>query len=166
MSWYNFSMEPSSKKNHYYPKETAGRLMARNVPVVNLSATIEEVEKLLIKEVKNFDSINYIYVVDSSSVLKGVLSIKELFSNSKSGQVSSVMKTDLVTVRGHSDQERVSRLAIAHNIKSVPVVDDRGVFLGAVSSDVILNVLHEENIEDVLYSAGLSRSDNPSQMLL
>ncbi len=152
--------------NSYYPKESAGRLMIKNVPTVVLDSTIGEVEKILIKQAKDFDSINYIYILDTHGILKGVMSVREVFSNEKEVLVKKVMTKQLITARSHTDQERVAKLSIKYNLKSIPVVDNKGHFLGSVPSDVILNILHEENIEDALYSAGIARSDNPSQMLL
>ncbi len=158
-------MKESTKKA-YYPKESAGRLMAKNVPIVQIENTVGEVEKVLIKESKKFESINYVYIVDSHDVLKGVISIRELFINPNTTPIKKIMTKELITVRSHTDQEKITRIAIANNLKNVPVVDESGHLLGVVLSDTILNILHEENTEDILRSAGISKSENPSQALL
>ncbi len=65
--------------NNNYPKDSAGKLMTKNVPVVFLDATILEIEKYIFKNIKKLESINYVYIISKNNVLKGVISIKELF---------------------------------------------------------------------------------------
>lgn len=108
----------------------------------------------LIKK-NDFDTINYIYVVSKSDILKGVLSIKEVFRQNKNKLVSEVMETKFVSVRGYTDQERVAFKALKNNIKAIPVVDKIGHLLGVVPPDVILNILSLEYGEDILRSVGI-----------
>ncbi len=134
---------------------SAGRLMVSKVPVIHPGATIAGVERLLLEKTKKLETINYIYVVDREDKLLGVLSVKEVFRAPKETPVEKIMTTKLITARPHTDQERIALLAIEHSIKEVPVVDHEDRFLGVVPDDVILNVLHQENIEDVLRFAGI-----------
>lgn len=50
-------------------------------------------------------------------------------------------------------------LALKHNLKAIPVADKDDVFLGAAPSDVILEILQAENVEDILRFAGISKYD-------
>lgn len=145
---------------HDYPKETAGRIMTISVPIVGLNDTISRIESRLLSNVKNYEVIDYIYVVDSNKKLKGVISIKELFRAPKSTQIKNIINRNLIYTKPHTDQERVALLSIKHGIKAMPVVDKRGKFLGAVYSREILKVLHTESIQDALLYAGLSSQDN------
>ena len=159
-------MQINQLKNKKLPTESAGRIMAVNVPIAQDNATIADIENLLLKEAKNLETINYIYIVNSEKKLTGVISIKEVFCLPKTTSVSQVMKKELVKVRPRTDQERVAMLAIRHNLKAIPVVDIENKFLGAVPSDVILNILHQENIEDVLRSAGVHSFGDPAKYLI
>jgi len=148
------------------PYHSAGQILTRAIPVVSKEAHIGFIENLLLKEIRNFENINYIYVVDERNHLKGVLSIKELFRVPKDISVTSIMNSNPITVRPGTDRERVALLAIKHNIKNIPVVDKDGIFLGIVPSDVILNVLHQEGIEDVLSSAGILKHDSARDFII
>ncbi len=138
-----------------YPLETAGRLMTDKVPVVKQESTIVDVENLLLKKTVNFDTINYIYVVDDNNKLKGAISVKEVFRAPKTASVKKFLPPEIVSVRAHTDQERVAFLALKHNIKAVPVVDKDDHFLGTVVSDDILRILDSEAVEDILRFGGL-----------
>lgn len=155
-------METTKPKINLYPAETAGRLMISNVPTIDQQATITDVEKLLFKQANYFETINYIYVLDNQQKLLGALSIKELYRTPRTTPLFQLTLPKLITVRAHTDQERVALLSLQHNIKAVPVIDKTGVFLGVVPSDTILQILHNENIEDVLRSAGAGKIDNPA----
>ncbi|MBI2023748.1 magnesium transporter [Candidatus Giovannonibacteria bacterium] len=145
--------ETESVQNKF-PKKSAGRLMETNVPTVDKDETIGAVEDLLLKH-EEFDSINYVYVVDKQRHLKGVISIKELFRQPKTRVLSEVMTINIITVRPHTHRERVAHTALKHNLKSVPVVDVDDIFLGVVPSDTILSTMYEETSEDILRLAGI-----------
>jgi magnesium transporter len=149
-----------------HPVESAGRLMEKAVPIVKTTDTVGDIEQLVKKGASSFASVSYIYVVDGHNVLKGVLSIKELFRFSKSEHVSEVMVKELVTVRAHTDQERVALIALRQNIKAVPVVDKEGILLGVVLTDAILNVLHSESVEDALRMVGAGKLTNPAYEII
>ncbi len=158
------AMEPETLKD-LHPK-AAGRLMTESVPTTHPSATIAEVESFLLTNAAKLTTINYIYVLDKERRLSGVLSVKEVFRSPKHTPVAQVMRRDLVTVRPHTEAERVALLAIDRNLKEIPVVDAAGRFLGVVPSDAILNILHQKNVEDVLKFAGVHRFENSAREIL
>ena len=151
--------EENSLMHQAYPPESAGRVMTVHVPVAAPEATIADIERMLLKRAKEFESIQYVYLVNQARRLVGAISIKEVFQHQKSLPVAQLMATELVTVRPHADQERVVHLALAHTLKAVPVVDKNGAFLGAVLSDTLLQTLYREVSEDMLRLAGIKRSE-------
>ncbi|MGQ9688877.1 MAG: magnesium transporter [Desulfobaccales bacterium] len=144
--------------NQGYPPETAGRVMTVRVPVVRPEATLADIERLLLKQAKAFDSISYVYVVDQTGRLQGVISIKEVFQQGKHTPATQVMTTSLVTASPLDDQERVVHLALGHNLRAVPLVDDKGLFCGVVLSKALLHTLYQEASEDMLRLVGIKRS--------
>ena len=147
--------QPAKPLNLEHPHETAGHLMIHNVPVVKRSSTIAHIEKLLLEKINDFESIDYIYIVDNNNILLGVVSIKDVFRSHKSTHVEKIMSQQIISVHAHTDQERVALLAVQHNLKSVPVTDKEKHFLGVVSSDMILKVLDSESVEDILRFGGV-----------
>jgi len=156
----------SLERKNNFPLESAGSLMTTDVPSVLGDASISDVEKILLRNIKNLETLNYIYVVDKHRRLKGVISIKDLFRLPKDTIVSKVMFREIVTVRVHTDQELVALKAIKHNLKAIPVIDKDDYFLGVVPSDTILNILHNENIEDSLRLAGVNKFEKPLNNLM
>jgi len=140
---------------HQYPPHTAGRLAISAVPVVRPDKKITEVTKWLEQDIHKFESINYIYVVDSTGKLVGTLSIKDTLRQAADALVGTVMKKELVVAYPHTHQERMALLALKNNLKAIPVVDKQGFFVGVVPSDTILSVLYTESQEDAMHLAGV-----------
>ena len=85
-----------------------------------------------------------------------MLSIKEVLSCMENEVVvKEVMKRDLVVASPSTHQERVVYLALSHGIKSVPVVDEAGNFLGVVPYDQILRIFNHEVQSDVFNFGGI-----------
>jgi len=140
-----------------YPFESAGRRMVDNVPTALSEETIIDIRKRLFEKAEDFETLNYIYVLDKDKKLIGVLSLKDVFQKSEEVKIEDLMVKAPVSVRPSTDQERVAILALKHNLKAIPVVNKENTFLGVVPSDVILEILHSENVEDMLRFAGISK---------
>lgn len=134
--------------------ESVGNLITKNVPTVTSSQTAKEILSKLSRH--EWDSIAMTYVLSESDELVGEIPIKKLVSASDSTRASELMISPKVVIHEHEDQERIAIEAIAYDLKSMPVRDKEGKFLGAVTGEKIIDVLHEEHLEDFLRSSGIS----------
>lgn len=156
----------NSRKKNRYPPESAGRKMIRNVPTALPEEKILDIRKRLFEKSQEFETLNYIYIINQEEKLVGVISLKEIFQKPEETKIKDLMIRNIVSVRPHTDQEKVAILALRHNLKSIPVKDRDNKFLGIVASDVILDILHSENIEDILRFSGVSKYDiSPDKIL-
>ena len=161
---YNLTMpRPNIKSGNapYVKTDTAGFIMlpVERIPVAKTTDKISDIEKNLQKRMNLIDTINYIYITDSNGILKGTISIKDIFLRPKETLVSKVMDKEIVRARLRSDQERVALLAVKHNLKAIPIVDKIDKLLGVVPSDTILDILHKEATEDIMFLAGVRHFD-------
>ena len=129
-----------------YPPDSVGSKMISDVPICNTTNSIADVSKMLFSKINNFETINYIYVTDTKNKIVGVLSIKDIFRGSAKLLVKELMIKDIFKIKAFVDQEKVAILALKHNLKSIPVVNKDNKLIGVVPSDVILDILHMENI--------------------
>lgn len=139
-----------------YPHKTAGSLMTDKVPMITENATVGDVESLLIKEAANFETINYVYLLDGEHRLKGVISLKELFRSQKTGLIKELSPEKVISVHASTHQERAALLALKHNLKALPVVDKDNHFLGIITPDNILRILDSEAVENILRFGGIT----------
>jgi len=147
---------PATGADNSFPKDSAARHMTTEVPVATAHETLQQVHERLITRSGKYKTINYIYALDAAGKLEGVLSVKELFSQPLTKTVGEVcMKVPLIYVHPESHQRHAAYMALRHNLKAIPVIDKNHVFLGEITSDVILTILHKEMHEDTLKRAGI-----------
>jgi len=80
-------------QNKKFPLNTAGSRMITAFPRVQIGETIRDVERMLVKKARTFDTLDYVYVTDEYDVLHGVISIKEILGISrKDVKIEEVMK--------------------------------------------------------------------------
>lgn len=130
--------------------------MITDIPVFRGEAKVREVRGVVFEHVNEYDSVNYIYIVDEDWVLSGVVSIKELLQAKPSQTLSSVMTKELITANPMDSVPHVASLALQHNLKMIPIVDAKQRLVGAFSSNELLEILNREFSDDLLRLSGVS----------
>ncbi len=158
--WYNGAKSMHTHNGNTdgtkHKPETAGHRMTAQVPVVTETQTLSEVRELLTKSGAGFKTVHYIYVVDAKRTFTGVLSVGDLFSSDLDRKVGDVCKrTPLVFTHPEAHQEHAAYLALKHGVKAIPIVDSTHRFLGVITSDEVLRILHKEMHEDAMKRAGI-----------
>jgi Mg/Co/Ni transporter MgtE len=82
-----------------------------------------------------------IFVVDGNRVLKGVLSLRELFRAAPEARLESLISHELITVTPETRLKDVAREFAKYKFQAVPVVNDGGVLQGVVRYDSVLSHL-------------------------
>jgi magnesium transporter len=138
-----------------YPPETAGRMMTPRYVAIREAETAADA----IQHVRNFatisETIYYLYVIDASRHLKGVLSLRELVLADPSQTIGDIMKPDIISVATDTDQEEVARVIQRYDLTALPVVDREQRLVGIITVDDALDVLEEETTEDIYTLGGL-----------
>jgi magnesium transporter len=80
--------------------------------------------------------------------------------------IAEIMWSDPPHARPGDDQEHVAGLAIRHRLPAVPVMDERGEFLGVVPSAALMAILRQEHIEDLHRLAGIRRETAHARLAL
>jgi magnesium transporter len=107
------------------------------------------------------ETVNYVYVVDESEHLLGVLSLRDLVLTRPDTLVQDIMVRDPIRVRTDADQETVARLLRDRHLLALPVVDDEDRLLGIVTVDDVIEVLEAEVTEDIEKLGGSEPLDQP-----
>lgn len=150
-----------------YKQKTALDCMVDNVPVVSPKTTIGEIVSLLTRHAASYSSVAYVYLVDANRTLQGVVSIKEVFTHSHHTIAAAAAKATLVSVPATMSAEDVALTAINHNLKAVPVVEEKtNRLLGVITPDIIRDILHYGRIHDTLARAGTASFEDPKNSLL
>lgn len=132
-----------------YKGETAGRLMTTDVAVLRSDWTAAETLDFLRSLGDATETLHYLYVVDATQVLVGVVPLRNLLMAKPDAVISSFMIPEVVTVPVNADQEQLAEMIARYDLLAMPVVDARNRLLGVVTVDDVLDVVEEEATEDI-----------------
>jgi magnesium transporter len=136
-----------------YKPETAGSIMTTDVPTCLPFATAGQVLKLLTNPL--WDEARHVFVLDKNGALVGVVHIARLIRHAATTQVAKLMHPVMATLSPEDDQEKAIFLAVKNDLDVIAVVDKSRTFLGVVSAKAIIDIMHDEHLEDILLSAGI-----------
>ncbi|MFZ5987371.1 MAG: magnesium transporter [Bacillota bacterium] len=142
-----------------YDPHTAGGIMATEFISIKESMTIGETIRYLQKEAPGAETAFYVYVLDDEGSLKGVVSLRDIVSNSFDVVVSQVMNENVISVSVDMDQEEVGHYFEKYGFLIIPVVDQDGRMLGIITVDDIIRVVRDEDTEDIYRLAGISEGE-------
>lgn len=145
-----------------YDPETAGGLMTTDVITVRSGLTAgQAIEQMRRHAAEHGANITQVYVVDETGRLKGVLPLGRLVPLPPEAAVDGVMDAPEATVPPTLDQEEVARTMARYNVTALPVVDGKGVLLGDITFDDVIDVVEAEQTEDLLKFGGMQALDAP-----
>lgn len=118
-----------------YPEDTAGALMDPLAIAVPEDVVVDQVHRLIRHDPEGI--FYYLYVVDREHKLTGVLDLRELMRADPSVPVASIMHTDPVTLPAGMDLMTLLRHPGWRDLDALPVIDEKGVFLGMIRQRLI-----------------------------
>ena len=102
----------------------------------------------------------YIYVTDDDGRLLGVVNLRSLLIAPPETPIAELALSDVVSVNASTDQEEAARLLKRYKLLSLPVVDDDGHLLGALTADDLIDVLEDEATEDMFRQVGVHEDED------
>jgi magnesium transporter len=148
-----------------YPDESAGGLMTAAEVVLHQEMTAEEAIAHLRSIAPDSETVYYLFVVDRTQRLVGVVSLRQLVVAPPQKRVGEIMDTDVIHVEAEEDQEIAARLMSRYDLVALPVVDAAQHMLGIITHDDLVEVLEEEATEDIFRLGGVPE-EHPVDMPL
>lgn len=144
-----------------YPEESIGRLMTPDYVAVRPTWTVEEALQHIRKMGKSSETINVIYVTDTSWHLLDALDLQLFILAKPDATVMDLMDNTFVSIEAATDREEAVSIMQKYDKVVLPVVDSEGILLGIVTVDDVLDVAEEEATEDFQKMGGVSALDRP-----
>jgi magnesium transporter len=124
-----------------YPPGTAGGLMDPFVFTVPDDVTVKETLKRA--RVASLEMPFYVYVVDRTQTLVGVVSLKKLIRARHADPISTVMRRDVVSLSAMAPQPEIVKNPHWREFHTLPVTDEDNLFLGVVRYETIARLREE-----------------------
>lgn len=144
-----------------YEEDTAGGIMAKELVKVNENWTVATCLQEISKQAQEVDEIYYIYVIDDSEKLMGVLSLKKLIITNTNTKISNIYNADVKKVQTGVRQEEVAEIMDKYDLVAIPVVDEIGRLKGRITFDDVIDFIREEAEKDYQMVSGISGDVEP-----
>ncbi|MBF0461452.1 MAG: magnesium transporter [Magnetococcales bacterium] len=140
-----------------YLPGSAGRLMSPHV-FHQLDSTTAAATIQALQDLSEHKMVFYVYVVDGQKRLIGTLSMRQLIMAAPEKTLREIMNPKVIKATTRTPQLEVARQATTYRLLAVPVVDDKGILVGRITIDDLIQVINEENSNTMLKMAGSSAS--------
>jgi magnesium transporter len=144
-----------------YPEDSAGSIMNMEFLSLKKDMTVEDAFKRIRRIGGDMETINTLYVTDTTRRLLGVLSVRDLLLAESDDLIEDIMDTNVVSVTTTDDKEEVAQAMSKYDYLSMPVVDRENRLVGIVTVDDAMDVMEEEATEDIEKMAAITPTDKP-----
>ena len=142
-----------------YPENSAGSIMTTEYVSLRLGTTVGQAINLIRRNGTDKKSFYTCYVTQNKKLI-GRLSVKDLLlAKDDDIKIDDLMKTNVISVNTHADQEEVAQIFSKYNFMALPVVDKENRMVGIISFDDAIDVLEDETTEDIEIMGGMTPSD-------
>jgi len=142
----------------HYDDDIAGGLMAKELVQVKHNWTVSQCIEEIRTQAEEVESVHTVYVVDDRTILKGVVSLKDIVLSKAHTSVIEITNTEFIAVNAYATGEEVARLMNKYDLITIPVIDSMNRLIGRITIDDVIDFIKEEADKDFQLQAGLSES--------
>jgi len=136
-----------------HQRNTAGRLMTNEFFAFSMQMTIGEAAAY-IREHPGIDLTRQIFVLDDAGQLQGCVPDRNLIVNRGELPLKQVMRSILHKVGPDASREEVVDIVERYKLPALPVVDDKGLLLGVITYEDVMEAIEDIADETIAQMAG------------
>jgi magnesium transporter len=144
-----------------HPDDSAGGLMTSDFLALRRRMTAGEAIQAVRDWQPESEAVYYLFVADGVGRLCGVVGLRDLIVADPTTLVSEIMDPEVLSVPVGTDKEHCAQVMTRYDLLALPVVDARGILLGVVTIDDVVDVLVEEATEDIQRLGGAQPLERP-----
>lgn len=148
-----------------YPPDTAGGIMTTDFATIFADMSAQEALAKIRKDAPSKDMIYYIYVVDHSMVMKGLVTLKDLVMHDPNETVIDMLNEFFVYAEVNEDRESVAQKIEKYDLVAIPVLNSLNQLVGIVSHEEAIDIIRKEQTEDFEKFGGIMPSENDDEYL-
>ena len=148
-----------------YPPETAGGIMTTDFATILADMSAAEALEKIRKDAPSKEMIYYIYVVDHSMVMKGLVTLKDLVLHNPKDKVLEMLNEFFVYAEVNEDRESVAQKIEKYDLVAIPVLNSLNQLVGVVSHEEAIDIIRAEQAEDFEKFGGIMTSPNDDEYL-
>jgi magnesium transporter len=144
-----------------YPEKSAGRYMTPEYLAIRPTMTAAEALEHIRREGKDRETLSILYVTDEKGYLLDDVRLATLVMAPPDAKVSTLQDVQMVSIPATASREEVVSMFEKYDRTALPVTDSRGILVGIITVDDVLDVAEEKATEDIHRMGGLEALDAP-----
>jgi len=145
-----------------YEEDTAASIMSTDFIAVRISDTIKEATDKVIKESKEQDYIDTVFVLDQDDHIIGMIDLKDLIIARSNTALPKIMFDDFQFVYADESIEKAIQTVVDYDRNAIPVLDRDDHLVGIVTADDVFDEIIEASESDYQKLALISDHESSS----
>lgn len=142
-----------------YEEDSIARLMTPMYVQIKENYTVKDVFAHIKKYGKKAETLNNIFVVDENNKLIDDLRIGEFLLADENMKVSDLMDRNFISITTTTKIEDALEIFDKYDRNTLPIVTEKGVLVGIVTIDDILDRIKQRDSEDIQKFGGMEELD-------
>ncbi len=140
-----------------YPENSIGRLMQQNFVAVKQDWSVAQATYHLQNSEDLPEDFHNIVIVDDDFRPISEVSVSKILKKKKHVLMSEIMsdKQELRVLTSNMDKEEAAHLFSKYSLDYAPVVDGKGILVGVIYANDVIDILQDEAEEDILLLGGV-----------
>lgn len=144
-----------------YPSGTIGRLMTPEYVAIRAEWTVEHVLNFVREHGRDSETLDVLYVVNDAGLLIDDIRVREFLLAQPERLVSEIMDHSFVFLTADAPEREAVEMFLSEDRKALPVTDSRGILIGIVTIDDILEVAEIQATKEIQKIGGSEAFDQP-----
>ncbi len=144
-----------------YPDNSAGRYMTTEYLSIKPAMSAREALEYIRTHGKGRETLNALYVIDDRGVLLYDVRLADLVLANPETKVDEIPTRHMVALPAVAPRSEVVEAFEKYDRVALPVVDSKGVLVGIITVDDVLDVAEAEATEDIQKLGGMEALDAP-----
>ncbi|MTG97685.1 MULTISPECIES: magnesium transporter [Myroides] len=142
-----------------YNEDSIARLMTPLYIQTKANRTVKQVFQHIKKYGKKAETLNYIYVVDDHNRLIDDLKVGELLLAEEDTLISELIDSNFIAITTTTHTEEAFDIFEKYDRSALPIITEKGVLVGIVTFDDILDAIKDRDTEDIQKFGGMEELD-------
>lgn len=143
-----------------YGEGTAGFIMNTDTITLRPEVSVEVILRYLRLKKELPEDTDTLYVTNRYDKLIGTVALTSLITSAPEISVEEIMEEEPEAIPVDMDEAEIAKLFERHNWLSVPVVDEKGLLVGRITIDDVVDIIREEAEHSMMSMAGLEDEED------
>ncbi|MDR1113758.1 MAG: magnesium transporter [Candidatus Margulisbacteria bacterium] len=138
-----------------YPEHSVGRMMTPDYVTCQPDWTVAKTLRNIREKGKDSETVNMVYVIDEQGRLLDDIKLRHIIMAKPTTRIKKICDNTFVNLSAFDDQESALQMIKKYDLIALPVVDSKGVLIGIVTIDDLMDVQDVHVTEDIYKGAGI-----------